>query len=94
MLIGRYHQTKGTDEEFEVIRIVINNLESSTGGELDLEDKFCLVSLRMDLRHPDWMVSLASQLKQNAGSYIWYNRPIDEFEFFMQVVWKRRYRPS
>lgn len=80
LLIGRYHQTKGTDDEFEVIRIVIN------GGELDLGDKCCLVSLQRNLAHADWIVSLASQLKQNVGSYIWYGRPIDEFEFFLPIV--------
>ncbi|KAL6586547.1 hypothetical protein OROMI_001535 [Orobanche minor] len=46
----RYLQTKGTDDEFEVIRILINNTESSISKDL-VGDMPWLVSPASELIH-------------------------------------------
>lgn len=49
MLKGRYLLTKGTDDEFEVIRILADNLEFSNGRHFDLKIEGYSTSLEGDL---------------------------------------------
>ncbi|XP_074365761.1 putative nucleoredoxin 1 isoform X2 [Apium graveolens] len=87
MLRGRYLLTKGTDDEFEVIRILADNLEYSTSLPFGLEDKRCLASPERDLGHNDWISCLASELKENiCSSDYWYGRSIDELYVFLPIL--------
>ncbi|XP_074346140.1 putative nucleoredoxin 1 [Apium graveolens] len=87
MLRGRYLLTKGTDDEFEVIRILEDNLEYSTSLPFGLEDKRCLASPERDLGHNDWISCLASELKENiCSSDYWYGRSIDELYVFLPIL--------
>lgn len=64
MLKEKYFQTKGNDDEFEVVRILINDIESSIYRDL--------------VGDMPWLVSPASDLIYDLGSSnFWYG--IDDF---------------
>lgn len=87
MLKGRYLLTKGTDDEFEVIRILADNLEFSPSRPFELKDKHCLASLEKDLGDNNWISCRASELKESiCSSDYWYGRPIDDFYLFLPVL--------
>ncbi|KAL8121615.1 hypothetical protein AgCh_018377 [Apium graveolens] len=81
MLKGRYDQTWGTDDEFEVIRVIIDNTESDPGEYLELDnlERFSLFARE----HADmgWLVMLASNLKINlSSSHYWYDKSPSDFQ--------------
>ncbi|XP_074365766.1 putative nucleoredoxin 1 isoform X1 [Apium graveolens] len=87
MLKGRYLLTKGTDDEFEVIRILADNLEFSTSVPFDSQNKRCLASPERELGDNNWISCRASELKENiCSSNYWYGRSIDDFYLFLPVL--------
>lgn len=69
MLKRLYRKAKGTDQEFEVIRVLIGNDESSSSKKF--------------IGRMPWLVSHASEwIHANLGSYIWHNKPLDELIYF------------
>lgn len=70
MLKKLYRKAKGTDHEFEVIRVLIGDEESRSSK--------CAFVGRMP-----WLVSHASEwIHANLGSYMWHNKPLDELNYF------------
>ena len=85
MLKGRYAQTWGSNDEFEVIRIIIDS-KSGTVEQLDLDNSECLLSLEREHADMGWLVMLASDLKLNlSSSHYWYDKSPSYFQSCFQI---------
>ncbi|XP_074381648.1 putative nucleoredoxin 1-1 [Apium graveolens] len=85
MLRGSYLKTRYTDE-FEVIRVIIDNTESCGGKHLNLGHLERLLSLDRNFAGILGFVTLASSLKLDlSSSHFWYGKSLSDFQSYFQI---------
>lgn len=93
MLKRSYLQKLGSDDEFEVIRIFIPELNNYTRKSLGsmpnwsepLGDTPWLISLPNNLGATTWLVSLANELKHDLGSYFFKDFSYDCLDHYLPI---------